>query len=279
MKKEDKDNSKILFKDDYRLLVEKLIEENSSHESIRTNFDFYKGSNPYFLKNLLDAAYFLAGVELKENHLLDIINDEEIQYLTNLLLACAKDVTDSSKIDNTIDEMLRIEMKNLKNFKLNDREARFIYARILLDIFSFIAWNKIYGEGEDPFTILTTNEKLYLLDLLIESKLLERKGTSKELEVILSLITGIKSASLEKPLKLRDGTKTKGGWFDVEKEKSPSVIQSRLNSLMKIKDNLEIRGIKKSKIIDMLSEVISTTDLLKNKNQKKTKQPESKKIQ
>jgi cystathionine beta-lyase family protein involved in aluminum resistance len=106
-----------------------------------------------------------------------------------------------------------------------------------------------------PGKILSTKEKLYLLERIKEFDLLTNISKSKDLLIVLPLITGINESTLDSELKdYRLWYKT----IDKKNELklSQSKINDRLNSLGKIKKILEDQGFLRNEIIKSINDDI-----------------------
>jgi len=261
-----RDTGKILFQDDYYELIENLIEETNPLETIKSLLKYYKDENPSFIENIITYTRFQSWGEIEDLLREKIIIENEYRDLNELISIKYLNIDDAENARITFEQIVvKYSMRN------NGLTLELVYADLYFQVLLFFIAYKAEEEEEDPFNLLSTKEKLYLLEQLIENNELKEIKSSKFLETTLSLITGIKKSSLEKPLKeYRD-------WFNPFPNHSITSLQSRIDSLDKIKKILETKGLRKHKLIDNIETNISTFEFEKEAKEKKmTEEKENK---
>jgi hypothetical protein len=249
-----RENGNILFEDDYNYLIDKLLEDIKPQESIESLVRFYKEENPSFLEKLLYYTRISTWAEnsdfLKEN----LITQEEYAYLDKITSSEYARNEDFNTIEDTKIEFEKIEVNyELKNEGLSLCAA---YTELYIEILYFIKSNK--GTEENTFDVLTTQEKLLLLELLVDNGKLNSISSLKMLEVTLPLITGIKSSTMDKALKKHPK------WYKTASLQKGE-LNHRLKSLQNVNIELDKRGIKNTDINNILLEKMSEINLKINK--------------
>lgn len=240
------DYRKVLSKNDYTEIINYLIEDINPRESVENYFKYNKENNPSFLQNLLTYSRQYFWKEISELYKTNVINDSDKDYLETIISKNFYDLADTQKIE---DAKFEIDMMEVRGGKLDKSLPHMAYANLYLEVLDCIVWDKGHDEEEDPFDVLTTKEKLYLLDLLAKNNGLDNVLSNKLLETTLSLIMGINSSTLEKSLKAYPT------WFSKDK-KTINELTARQDSLEKIVKKLQCIG--KNSIFDKMSAEINT---------------------
>jgi hypothetical protein len=214
-------------------------------------------------KDALSISNFKDRISYLEEKIMDLENDYDDLCDRNTEIANDLLHLSDSRVENNRDYLV------LKR-KEADIQKMLKYARIEqnhLNQFYSEQFQKFELENEFtkpperqetvkyPGRLLSTKEKLYLLELLKNYHLLFPLTKRKNLIIALSLITGIKKASLEDDLKVFPG------WFSTS-GKNQFHTDSRIKSITKIKEVLLKNDYTEKTILEALDNDLRSLELL-----------------